>query len=668
MKRVFLFVFKAVVASHSLLAQRDVYKSDHEIEYGRIPDNDLKMEVYAPDTTADAVVLEKKTQIRLDTDDRTSIWESEFKVISHHFKRVKLLKKSAFDREGNFEVSFYAKSKWYIFRDVKASVIQSSGERYILTDKEFFEEKTGSGYKTFKFAFPKLKEGSIIEYEYDIVSDNIGSLPTFYFQESIPVRHAEVTVTIPGYYSYAFIPRGNQKIKFDSLPKERSAFDELIYIVKRKFYTDLVPAFKEEAYVPSLNDYISNMQFELVKITNPRNPDKHFIEFATTWEKAAEYLILHERLGRQFMKRSNYKDVWSAVEPLIGNIKDYDAKIKIVYDYLNNNISTTPYQTIFCDDDLNAAFKKKKALPSELNMMLIACLNEAGMNAKALLVSSRSNGKPILIRPFTDQFDHVLCYVDRGDKSIILDAGNKFRPVGTLRTDALNEQGWLLDDKNPEWKLITPQSSVFNLLVNFKFEPENVLTGSYASSSKGYAAYFERTEESELENSEKFKKELQAAYSDIKIDNITIENLKKVDEPFKRNALFKIKNGANYADNLLVFKPTEFVKDFKTNPFKLSKREYPIEFNYPTKDQYVFNVTIPEGYVVDEMPKSIIHNLPSKAGSFQYISSVTATVIQVVVKLQINQLVYQPEDYATVKDFFNQIANKLSEQIVLKKK
>ena len=50
---------------------------------------------------------------------------------------------------------------------------------------------------------------------------------------------------------------------------------------------------------------------------------------------------------------------------------------------------------------------------------------------------------------------------------------------------------------------------------------------------------------------------------------------------------------------------------------------------------------IPKGYVVDEMPKSIIHNLPSKAGSVQYISSVTNNIIQLVVKIQINQLAYQ---------------------------
>ena len=62
---------------------------------------------------------------------------------------------------------------------------------------------------------------------------------------------------------------------------------------------------------------------------------------------------------------------------------------------------------------------------------------------------------------------------------------------------------------------------------------------------------------------------------------------------------------------------------------------------------------IPKGYVVDEMPKSIIYNLPSKAGSFQYISSVINNIIQLVVKIQINQLVYQPEDYATVKDFYD---------------
>jgi|GEM_PF-4223199 len=71
--------------------------------------------------------------------------------------------------------------------------------------------------------------------------------------------------------------------------------------------------------------------------------------------------------------------------------------------------------------------------------------------------------------------------------------------------------------------------------------------------------------------------------------------------------------------------------------------------------------------MVEEKPTSVVFNLLNTGGSFKYVSAVNGNILQLSVKIDISQLVYQPEDYASVKEFFNQVANKLAEQIVLKK-
>jgi hypothetical protein len=60
--------------------------------------------------------------------------------------------------------------------------------------------------------------------------------------------------------------------------------------------------------------------------------------------------------------------------------------------------------------------------------------------------------------------------------------------------------------------------------------------------------------------------------------------------------------------------------------------------------------------------------LPNEGGSFQYVSAVNGNLIQLEIKIQKNQLHFEPEEYKTVQDFFNLIAAKSAEQVVLKKK
>ena len=59
-----------------------------------------------------------------------------------------------------------------------------------------------------KFAFPAIKEGSIIEYEYTISSDFIFNLQPWKFQGDHPVLWSEYQVSIPEFFYYVFLQHG----------------------------------------------------------------------------------------------------------------------------------------------------------------------------------------------------------------------------------------------------------------------------------------------------------------------------------------------------------------------------------------------------------------------------------------------------------------------------
>ena len=104
-----------------------------------------------------------------------------------------------------------------------------------------------------------------------------------------------------------------------------------------------------------------------------------------------------------------------------------------------------------------------------------------------------------------------------------------------------------------------------------------------------------------------------------------------------------------------------------SNPFKLEKREYPIDFSYPVTTKYNITITVPTGYEVETLPAQINLTMPDNLGSLKYLISKDDNNIQLVVTEQINEAIIAPEYYETLKQFFQKVVEKETEKVVLKK-
>lgn len=107
---------------------------------------------------------------------------------------------------------------------------------------------------------------------------------------------------------------------------------------------------------------------------------------------------------------------------------------------------------------------------------------------------------------------------------------------------------------------------------------------------------------------------------------------------------------------------------YKENPFKSAERKYPVEMPYTLDEIYIFNMEIPTGYVVEEIPKSARVALNEKEGMFEYLIEKNDDGIHMRSRIKLNKAVFSSEDYNTLRDFFAFIVKKQNEQIVFKKK
>jgi hypothetical protein len=90
---------------------------------------------------------------------------------------------------------------------------------------------------------------------------------------------------------------------------------------------------------------------------------------------------------------------------------------------------------------------------------------------------------------------------------------------------------------------------------------------------------------------------------------------------------------------------------------------------YTLDETYLLQLSIPEGYVTDELPKQMVLKLNEEGdGMFEYRISESNGTISLRSRLRLKRSYFQPEEYEMLREFFNLVVKKHNEQIVFKKK
>lgn len=393
----------------------------------------------------------------------------------------------------------------------------------------------------------------------------------------------------------------------------------------------------------------------------PTNAQTSTAKITTTWAELAQYLHKNEKIGAQYVQKDNFEEVWRAVQSAAEMAKTEDEKVRTVYNFINKNVEWNGEWSIYATESLDRAFQKRSANSGELNLMLVACLNSMGIRALPMLVSTREHGKANVNAALATQFNHLICYTESNGAPRFLDAGDAYRPVGMLRTEALNSDAWVLEANNPRWVKIVPTLSVRQTLSTFSLSKEGDLRGRFVKTSKGYEAVVERNDQSRKSATSALKKE----YQGIRIDSITTVNLEaNLNSAFKRNFYCFIPQAIENVDNKMEIHPlwhTNFEAYLLTAPSLHS-----VDFAYPVSDLHVFNLAIPEGASVDKMPKDETFELANKGAVYQFTAVQSGDIVQLTIRLQIDRLHFDALEYTKMKEFFERIAAKQAEKVVLK--
>lgn len=632
------------------------------LKLGAVTLDELKMNRYEADTSAGAVVLFESGRTRFDTNPSTGLH-----LVFEKHVIIKILNKSGYDW-ANVEVPLYRSNnttKEFIsnIKGTTYNLVDGKVSPVKLTKESIFEEKNTENRSTQKFTLPNVKEGTVIEYSYRIQSPFIFTFRDWTFQHTIPTLWSEYKAAIPEYFYYKKVTQGYEDFHINeakpvnvdlNMPGMNPTGTEYHWVMAN------VPAIKEEPHMNSIYNYISKIEFELGDVSIP---GEFYKSFNNSWDKVCSNLMASEYFGKPISKTNSLKE---QVDARVGQLREPKAKMEALYAFVQKEIKYNDQEEVFTDNSFKKVLETKTGNAAEVNLLLVAMLRQAGLEANPVILSTRDNGLVSEITyPNLSKFNYVVGHVKIGEEEFLLDATEPMATVNMLPLRCLNGQGMLVGDQRFSWISLEPKKrSSRTYQCNMVLGADNSLKGKVSRGNTGYAGYSFR-KAIQAEGEKKYIEKMRNQSGQWEIDQIQIQHAAAPAEALKMEYDVTVP-GQSQPVATIYLNPLQNQGE-KENPFKLEERKYPIDFAMPQEETYLFNYTLPEGYKVEEQPKNVVLALPNKAGQFTYSISTLGSTIMVISKVVINQPSFRAADYPFLKEFYNQVVAKHAEQIVLKK-
>ncbi len=638
---------------------------DAPIKYGKIDLADLQMKVYSKDTSAEAVVL-------CDYAESYHVYNtsSGLQIAFERHRRIKILKKSGYDWATHSIVVSNSKSS-----SAKEYVTELKGATYNLVDgkivaekltkESIFEEKVSENRTQKKISLPNVKEGSIVEYSYRIISDFDHEIRAWEFQKSIPTVWSEYRVSIPDFYRFQIIGQGYEPFVVSETKDDNINFGAGIDSErgkKHRWVMKDVPALREEPFMTTIDDYRSQLEFEIAAYTPSKGISKYY---SLSWDDFSKTIGEYDNFGGQLKRGGFLKEVVSNINAVH---KDTLSKIQAAFDYVSKAIKWNGVETFYASSNLKKVHETKTGNVADINLMLVVLLRELGLEADPVILSTRENGRVLDNYVLERKFNYVIACTKVEGKNMLLDATEPLLNLGVLPVRCLNENGRLIHDQTGEWiALKTSHKMAKTLILNMNLSAEGVLKGDLSVSFLGYYGHQYRSA-MKKESKDKFKENFKKSHPSWEISNTTIEGYDDLSQPLVAKFETIINEKSNVAGDKIYFNPMVGEGEEK-NPFTAMNRKFPVDFGTLIEENFIATYTIPQDYIVEEIPKSVKVTLPDDGGRFTYIISASEEgKLTIASKILLKKTMYFAEEYEVLRKFYDQIVQKHAEQIVLKKK
>jgi hypothetical protein len=257
-----------------------------------------------------------------------------------------------------------------------------------------------------------------------------------------------------------------------------------------------------------------------------------------------------------------------------------------------------------------------------------------------------------------------------GKRYLIFDPTNEYVPIGLLPTYLQGGYGVLMagaDSQVIALPVLKPDTDTVDHAAQFELGADGSLKGDVTVSRLGPSSARARSffvMSSDKEKRENLAESLRRDFSEFEIGSEKIENARELDEQLVLHYDVSASSYAKNAGSLLLLRPRILGTD--VTPLRDGPRIYPIEFAGIGDWRDQFDVKLPAGYAVDEIPDPV--RLDTDFASYRSEVKVEGSTLRYSREYVVKKLSLDASQYADLQKFEGEINADENRSAVLKKR
>jgi hypothetical protein len=633
-------------AALALLVLPACVKADNAPDWMRAAAQ-TKLPEYSKETVA--VVLFEETQATV---------KDNGEIETRTRRALKLLRPEARAEYDYFVVHFDNETK---ISFLKAWTITSAGKEMELKEKDATEVAVSSfdvfSDKRVKYLkFPEANPGSIVGYEViqkqrPYLLDDIWG-----FQYTIPLRRSRFTVQLPPGWEFTTVWANYAEQKPQTIGANAFAWE----------VTD-IPAIEIEPEMPPWEAVAGHMDVKYF----PRDAAMR-TKTAGSWSDLGAWYS-----GLFVPQRSATPAIQQKVKELTAGIQDPLEKIKALATFSQREIRYAAIEIGIGGHQPHAAgdvFVHRYGDCKDKATLLSAMLQEIGVRSYLLFINTE---RGVVAPEFPSlRFNHAILAIVLPDgmadsslyavlrdpklgRLLFFDPTNEFVSLGYLPPYLQDTYGLVATPNGGELLTLPLLPASTNRLLRkgeLNLNAAGHLYGEIQEVRWGDPAVQSREQflgKQPADREKALARFLGNSLSSFTLTSASVGNLENYDESLTLDYKFTAEGYAKTAGNLLVVRP-RVVGEKGSNILSGKPRKYPIEFRDATRQDDDFEITLPAGFVVDELPAPV--NAECPYGSYRSEVKMDGNKLHYKRTYEIREILVPTQKLDEVRNFFHQIA------------
>lgn len=555
---------------------------------------------------------------------------------------------------------------------MKGWCIPAEGKDYEVREKDATETSYrsagGSLYPDLKLRLlqiPAPDPGNIIGYEYEVEENLISLQDGWYFQEEIPVLESHYSLRLPAGWKY--------KSSWLNSPEVPLASEQPEWVVK-----DVKPIRREDE-MPPWRGVAGQMLVSLIPPTNVGT--KAFF----TWQEMGKWYLnlTSDRIEASPGIKQKTGELTAAAKTTLDKLKAIGRYVQEDIRYVAIELGIGGWQPY----PAASVFENRYGDCKDKATLVRSMLRELGLETYHVVINT-TRGSITPSTPAHHGFNHAIVAIKLPDEvdGPSLVATIKHPKYGRILffdpTDVLTPFGQIAGSLQANYALVVfpdggellelpKQPASLNSIrrtAKLTLDERGMLKGDVEETRQGDRAWSQRWAlrkvTSDAERIKPIENLLAASLPIFRITKASALNIEHTDQPFGFTFSFEADNYAKRAGSLLLVRPR--VVGSKGSGLLETKepRKFAIEFEAPVHDTDVFEIALPSGYEVDDVPPPV--DAEYSFATYHSKTEVANGVIRYTRTFEIRELSVPAARADELKKFYRIIAGDERNAVVLR--